>query len=172
MNFKLTNGIPNPNEPETPITSQEAVKQLRGVRAGIRGFVQLQKAQMRAMAHVANLDPEFLEGAFAAISESAVLQAAIGTNDQQLRADRQNAAEWKGVIEEVDALRDGVRSTVALQQHQLASTALHAYAVARNLIRNGAHADLVPYVETMRLLLRSGKRQKAEPKVTPQAPKV
>jgi hypothetical protein len=60
MNFKLTNGIPNPNDPETPITSQDAVKQLRGVRAGIRGFVQLQKAQLRAMARIASIDPEFL----------------------------------------------------------------------------------------------------------------
>ncbi|MEA2489925.1 MAG: hypothetical protein QOH21_1717, partial [Acidobacteriota bacterium] len=137
MKFNLTNGIPNPNEPEAPINTQDAVKQLRGIRSGIRGFVQLQKAQLKAMARVASIDPQFLDAAFAAIGESPVLRASVGTDDQQLRVDRQNSGDWKGVLEEVDALRDGVRSTVVLQQHQLAKTALQAYAVARNLIRNG-----------------------------------
>jgi hypothetical protein len=171
MKFRLSNGIPTPNEPENPITSADAVQQLRRMRGGVPRFVQLQKAQVKSMNRAAALDPQFLEAAFAAISDSAVLRDAVVATDEQLRTQRQDTAQWQSVIEEVDAFRQGVSSTVKMQQHQLATTALHAYAVARNLIRNGQHADLVPHVEKMRSLLRFGKR-KPDPAAKPQPPKV
>jgi hypothetical protein len=169
MKFRLSNGIPTPNEPETPIKPSDAVQQLRSVRDGVPRFVQLRKAQAKSMTRVASLDPLFLDAAFAAISESAVLRDAVEATDEQLRAQRQDTAEWQSVVEEVDALRQGVNSTVKMQRHQLATIALQAYAVARNLIRNGQHPDLVPHVEAMAKLLRFGKRKVDAAKVAPKA---
>lgn len=164
MKVRLSNGIPTPSEPENPITSADAVQQLRRLRGGVPRFVQLQKAQAKSMTRVAALDPLFLDAAFAAISESTVLRDAVQATVEQLRSQRQDTEQWQSVIEEVDALRQGVSSTVKMQRHQLATVALHAYAVARNLIRNGQHPDLVPHVEAMAKLLRFGKRKVDAPK--------
>jgi septal ring factor EnvC (AmiA/AmiB activator) len=160
MKFSISSGIPTPNDPEKPITAEEGVRQVRGVRIGIPNFVQLQTAQLKAMNRVAGIDPLFLEAAFAAMNESEALRSVLGADDQQLRTQRQDVAQWQSLVEEVDALRQGVTSTVKLQQHQIATIALQVYAVARGLVRNGQHPDLIPHVETMRRLLRHAKRQK------------
>jgi hypothetical protein len=172
MKFNISNGIPTPNEPEKPITSDEAVRQVRSVRLGIPKFVQLAQKQLQAINRVASIDPFFLEAAFAAMNESEALRSVLGTDDQQLRTQQQDVAKWQSLVEETDALSLGVTSTIKMQQHQIAMVALQVYAVARGLVRNGQHPDLVPHVDTMRRLLRLGKRPKAEPdKAAPTPPK-
>jgi nucleotidyltransferase/DNA polymerase involved in DNA repair len=132
----------------------------------------LQQEQLQSIRRVASVDPLFLEAAFAAMNESETLRVALGADDQQLRAQRQDAGQWQSLIEETDALRQGVTSTIRMQQHQIAVIALQAYAVAQGLVRNGQHPDLIPHVETMRRLFRLGKRQKADPQpTTPTPPK-
>lgn len=174
MKFSISSGIPTPNEPQKPITPDEAMQQVRGVRTGIPKYVQLHKAQLKSINRLSSIDPLFLEAAFATMNESEALRGVLGADDQQLRAQWQVIAQWQGVVEEVDALSLGVTSTIKMQQHQIAAIALQVYAVARGLVRNGQHPDLIPHVETMRRLLRLGKRQKAGPDplpVTPTPPK-
>jgi hypothetical protein len=172
MKFSISSGIPTPNEPQKPITPDEAVQQVRGVRIGIPKFVQLHKAQLKSINRVANIDPLFLEAAFAAMNESEALRGVVGADDRLLRAQRQDVAQWQSVVEEVDALSLGVTATIMMQQHQIAMIALQVYAAARAFVRNGQHPDLIPHVDTMRQLLRLGKRQKAGPQpATPTPPK-
>ena len=66
--------------------------------------MQLHKEQLKSINRIAALDPLFLEAAFAAMNESEALRGVLGADDQKLRAQRQDVAQWQSVVEEVDAL--------------------------------------------------------------------
>jgi hypothetical protein len=146
-----------PNDPENPISPEEATTQIRSMRQRTRGFVQLRREEQQAIRRAASINPAFRKMAADAISTSDQLSKAVDATDATLRAEEEDVQRWESVLSEVDAFRAGIISTIGLRKHNLGRTALQAYAIAQQFVRKG-HIDLIPHVEAMRRELRNGRR--------------
>lgn len=149
-----------PNNPESPITPEEATGEIRLMRARTPKFVQLRRDEEQAIRRAANISVAFRKAATDAIGASDQLAKAVDATDAVLRAEEEEIQRWESLLTEVDSYRAGIVSTIKLRKHDLGRTALHAYGVARQFVRNG-HVDLLPHVETMRRELRNRRRPAA-----------
>jgi hypothetical protein len=160
-----------PNNPENPISPEEATTQIRSMRLRTKGFVQLRREEQQSIRRAASINPEFRKVAADAISTSDQLSKAVDATDATLRAEEEDIQRWESVLSEVDAFRAGIISTIRLRKHNLGRTTLQAYAIAQQFVRNG-HIDLIPHVDAMRRELRTGRRRPATAATvpTPQPP--
>ncbi|MEA2490998.1 MAG: hypothetical protein QOH21_2790 [Acidobacteriota bacterium] len=149
-----------PNDPETPISPEEATTQIRSMRQRTKGFVQLRREEEKSIRRAAAVNPEFRKVAADAISTSDQLSKAVDATGDTLRAEEEDIQRWESVLSEVDAFRAGIISTIKLRKHNLGRTTLQAYAIAQQFVRNG-HIDLIPHVDAMRRELRTARRRPA-----------
>lgn len=162
------------NNPETPLTPDEALGDIRKMQSRTPRFTHLPAKEARSITRFASTDPVFRKAAFDAISASPKLGDSVNTNDAALRKELEEIERWQSVLTEVDAFRDGIAATIKLRQSDLGLTASQAYAHAKQFVRRGGHSDLLPHVENMRQALRLGKRTTSAvdvkaPPVTPKA---
>jgi hypothetical protein len=136
--------IPNRLQPE------EIVQQLRAMRQHIPDFVLLPVADRLSLRRAASVDPHWVQTTINAIGASDALQAALGKTADDLRLDAEFTIRWGAVADELQATLDGVRSAVTVRRHRLGVTALQAYQISRQLVRQKEHADLLPHIAAMR----------------------
>jgi hypothetical protein len=161
--------VANPRELEPLlIEPEQLVNMLRAVRDQIPEYVQLPKADKRALQAAASVDKAFVERVIRATGEAEVVQQAIGMTPPQMQQESIDAGRWDAVEEQLRALLEGVSSANRIRKHRLGLAALQAYNICRQLVRKKAYADLLPHVQEMSALIKAGRKSAVKPE--PAAP--
>ena len=146
-----------------PIEAAELLETLERVKERIAGFRPLSKEEIIAIRKASSLDPEWVLQAVGALGTSETLQHALGTTDTELLAEISDQRRWDSVETSLYALLKGVAATNLARRHRIGLKALQIYGLARHLIRQPEHHDLIPYVERLRQMNKLGKRKKKPP---------
>lgn len=153
-----TSDTPAPGQPAT--NPDALVAQLRAMRAQIPEYTQLAAAERRSLITVAKAtDPEFVQAAINSIGASSNVQQAIGSTPEELRHDTMDANGWTALEDEARAFLNGIVAGNLVRKYRIGKKALAAYSIAKRLVQDPEHADLLPHVETMKRLNRFGKKR-------------
>jgi hypothetical protein len=155
-------------EGTVPLTPEQIVEQLRILRQHIPDFGPLSPADALSRRRAANVHVELVKGAINSVGASAFLEGAIGKDADALRAENADESRWSAVEDELATMHKGVASANLSRRYRLGITALQTYAIARQLVRQDEHADLLPHVEAMKRASKFGRRRRVQ--VPEQAP--
>jgi len=145
---------------EPMLTPEEAVAQLRAIRARIPEFAQLPKTRETAeMRRRAKLNVEFAREAFGVVGASDVVQGVVGNSLDELHQAEDEKARWKIVESELHAMWNGVATANVVRGDRIARAALQACNVSTQLVKQAEYAFLLPHVERMKRLPRYGRRR-------------
>ena len=167
------NAQPAVDPTPAPITaSPEAiVAQLRAIREIIPDYQQLPLHDRRALQMVAKgNNSDFVQASINGVGASPVIQQALGQTPEELRQDTADAQSWSVVEDELRAMLTGVVAGNLVRFHRIGSSALAAYGLAKRLVRQKAHADLLPHVDVMKKLNKFGSGKKSKTAVVTPAP--
>lgn len=70
-----------------------------------------------------------------------------------------DANGWTALEDEARAFLNGIVAGNLVRKYRIGKKALAAYSIAKRLVQDPAHADLLPHVETMKRLNRFGKKR-------------
>ena len=155
-----------------PIEPEDLVAQLRGFRQRIPEYGQITTIAAGQLRRAASVKPALVYASVNAIGASSIVQNAVGTTPPVVLQVQGDAARWSAVEDELRAMLKGVSAANLARRHFVGFTALQAYGVARRLVRQKEHADLLPHVDEMKRLSRRRKKADtpAEPAPEPQHP--
>jgi ABC-type uncharacterized transport system permease subunit len=139
------------------ITPEEALAQLRALRAQIPNYTQVPAYPAAILRAVAVVDPQFVDATTGAIGASQQLQDLVGATPEQCVAEAGEASRWAQVEDELEATLKGVRNANLGRKHRIGVRALQTYQVTKQLVRMNEHADLQPHLAEMRKHNRFGK---------------
>ena len=165
------NEVPVTPPPVSYIDAAQAlVQQARDMRQQIPKLVFPLKGEGRRLAVVASVPPEFVELTAVAVTNSAPLGSAGGTNPAKARDLLSYADAFGPLAGELEALASYVRHSVTAAKNEAGSDALTTYAMAKTLAKRPATADLVPHVDEMSRALGRKRKAKSKPAPTPATP--
>jgi hypothetical protein len=143
-----------------PLEPAEMIAVLREFQARIPHFRQLTPAQAIAIRKAATLDRDWVNLTIHALSASPAVQTTVGATHEELLAEIDDLNRWGAVESELYALIKGVAAAILIRRHRVGLKALQIYGLARQLIRQPEHADLIPIVEQLQQMNKLGKRKK------------
>ena len=144
--------------PIVPIAPEDLVAQLRAYRQRIPDYGQITTAAAAQLHRAASVKPALVYASVNAIGASDVVQSAVGSTPSVVLQAHTDAIRWSAVEDELRAMLKGVSAANLARRHFVGFTALQAYGVARRLVRQKAHADLLPHVDEMKRLSRTRKK--------------
>jgi hypothetical protein len=158
--------------PAPTTTSPDAiVAQLRAIRETIPDYQQLPLHDRRVLQIVAKgNNADFVQASINGAGASPVIQQALGQTPEELRQDTADAQSWSVVEDELRAMLTGVIAGNLVRFHRIGSSALATYGLAKRLVRQKAHADLLPHVDMMKKLNKFGSGKKSKTAVGTPAP--
>ena len=136
---------------------------LRAMRERLPDFKILDQKERKALARAANIGISLVASATNAIDASDAVRNAFGREAEALRGETESILRWAQVIEEVDALRDGITGGITVRRHRIGGVALRVYQVCRQLVRYKENENLLPHIEAMKHAAGFGQRRAAEP---------
>ena len=153
---------------ESPASShseaaQAFVDQLRRMRETIPHFVIPTLKNGRAtLSSLASVPAPFIELTAVARTNDVALVRGGATTPAETRDLMAYGEAYSPVADELEAMAQFIRYSIAAAKAKAADEALNTYALARRLARRAAHADLAPHVADMRRALGNrGRRSKA-----------
>lgn len=169
---------------EPPATSyheaaQRFVQELRRMREKIPHFaIPTRKRGRATLVSAATLPQEFIELTTVARTNHAALSRGGAMTAAEGRDLLTYADAYGPVADELEAMAQFVRFSIAAAKNKVGSEALTTYALAQRLARRPEHADLAPYVADMFRALGkrakgaalARKKQQAAAPVTPPQP--
>ena len=166
----------NPEAPSiTPANhtqdAQTIVDALRVMRQTIPHFVipPSSKAPGR-LTTVASLPPEFIEISAMAVRNSLALVRGGATEPAAIRDLMTFGDAYVAVPDELEALAQFIRYSIAAAKHKAGLEALTIYSLAKRLAKRPENADLVPLVADLRRALGARFKRKAADPETPTTP--
>jgi len=156
--------------PDTTLTPDALVEQLRALRLQIPDYTHLPLADKRTMVRAANASPEMVQASINTVGASPELTGAVGRSADDLRTDTEDAARWTAVEDELRTFLQGISATNLVRRHRIGLTALQVYSMSRQLVRQKEHASLQPHVDLMKQLNKFGKKRKVAAPAPPTVP--
>ena len=175
MYNQILNTSPTPNtagdapQPQTPVTADAAIEQIRSLRAQLPEVGTLTAKQRRALRNVAGASDPVVQASLNVIGVSDVVSSAVGQPVDNVRALQQEAILWKSVEEEARNLVAGLAGANLLRRHQLAVLGAQAYAIGTQVAKVPENEVLVSHVEEIKRMKRIARRKKS-PAPAPQQP--
>ena len=155
-----------------PFTPEQIVEQLRILRQHIPNFGPLAATDAALIRRAAHVHDDMLRAATNTVGASPFVAGALGKDAEAMRNERTDVSRWSAVEDELWTMYKGVGASNLTRRHQLGLAALQTYFIARQLVRQREHADLLPHVAEMRRVNKFGPKrrpQPAEPPVIPPA---
>lgn len=146
-----------------PLTPEQFVEHLRMLRQHVPDFGPLPKVSANALRAAARVPTEFVLASINTVGASKPIAAAISNDSAALLGEREDAARWSAVEDELRTLLEGVAAANLARRHRIGLATLQTYSIARQLVRRKDHADLLPHVENMRRANPFGRRRPAAP---------
>lgn len=152
------------------LTPEQVVEQLRALREQIPQFVQLPRSDVQQIRREASVNIEFARAAITAVGASDLVQNVIGNSPDELHQAEDELSRWSVVENEFRSILRGVALANLVRRYRIGRTALQTYNVSRQLVRDEAHAHLLPHVEAMSRIQRFKRRRtKSVAEAEPQA---
>jgi len=145
------------------LTPEAVVEQLRAVRESIPEYSQLTVTAKPSLRGPANADLQFVNAAINAIGASPTVQNAVNRTPDGMRQEVLEVSRWTAVEDELKAMLKGVSSSNLIRRHRLGLSALQAYSISRQLVRQPEHANLLPHLDEMRRTNKFGRKRKPAP---------
>lgn len=152
---------------QAPFTVQEAVQYLRAMRDRLPDFRILDAQDRKSLARAANIGISLVATATNAIDASTAVRGAFGREAEDLRGETADIIRWAQLLEEIDALRDGVAGGMTVRRHRLGGVAMQVYQVCRQLVRYKENEELLPHIDAMKRAAGFGQRRAADPVPVP-----
>jgi hypothetical protein len=149
--------------PPVLLSPEEIVSELRLLRQQIPDYVQLPLPSAKSLQAVANVHLAFIHAAISAVGASDTMQSVLGRTTADLQQEAELPARLGVVADELRAMLNGVVAGMTVRKHSVALSAIQAYGLGRQLVRQKEHADLLPHVLAMTRLRRLGRRATATP---------
>lgn len=146
-----------------PFTPEQIVEQLRMLRQHIPDFGPLSTPEGRALSRVAHVGDDMVLAATNTVGASPFVAGAVGQEAEALRTERVEIGRWRAVEDELRTMYKGVVSANLSRRHRLGLTSLQTYFIARQLVRQREHANLLPHVDEMRRANKFGRKRRTQP---------
>ncbi len=178
-NMILNNSSNTPNapadtpQPQTALTPEAAIAQIRAVRTQLPEVATLTAKQRAALRNSSQTSEPIVQSSLNVIGVSDVVQAALGQPLDNVRALQQEAILWKAVEEEARNLVTGIAGANAMRRHTLATIGAQAYAIGSQVAKVPENEVLVSHVEEIKRMKRIARRRKSatpapqQPSTTP-----
>ena len=153
--------------------AQTIVDALRVMRQTIPHFVIPASSKAPGqLSTVASLPPEFIEISAMAVRNSLALVRGGSTDPATVRDLMNFGDAYVAVPDELEALAQFIRYSIAAAKHKAGLEALTIYSLAKRLAKRPENADLAPLVADMRRALGTRFKRKAAPEITTTPPPV
>ena len=159
----------NTQQPDTKLTPETVVSQLRAIRDQLPEIVPQTPKQRTAMRKAAQIPPEVLQASINVIGVSDVVASAVGQPLDNVRSLQDESNRWSAVEDELKALLSSVSDSNLVRKDRLALIAAQAYGVGAQLARDPANVLVAPHVKEIKRLRKSASRKKPQP-TTPENP--
>ena len=126
MYNQIINSSPTPNaaadtpQPQTLLTPDAAIEQIRSMRAQLPEVATLTAKQRKALRNSSATSEPIVQASLNVIGVSGVVSSAIGQPLENVRALQQDAILWKAVEEEARNLVTGIAGANVLRRQKLA----------------------------------------------------
>ncbi len=147
------------HETDSPITPEEMLDVLQQLASRVPHYTQLTHEQSLAIRRAATLDPEWINKALVAIDASPTVEHAIGNSYEEVLGEVTAANRWTQVEIRMEAILRGVKAANLRRRHAIGLKALQIYGIAKQLVRQPEHMNLIPLVEELTKMNRLGKRK-------------
>jgi hypothetical protein len=148
---------------ENRIDPKELVDALRRFEPLIPDYTQLTNEQIIALRRAATLSQDWVLVAVNAIGASPPVEAVVRSTHGELLHEIDDIGRWSEVEQQLRKMLKGVMAANLIRRHRIGLTALQAYGIIRQLVRQPEHHILLPYYERLRQMNKLGKRKKKEP---------
>ena len=169
-NYILNNKLStNPNaaadtpQPQTALTPDAAIAQIRAIRAQLPEVGTLTAKQRAALRNSSQSSELIVQSSLNVIGVSDVIQSALGQPLENVRALQQDAILWKAVEEEARNFVTGIAGANAMRRHTLATIGAQAYAIGSQVAKVPENEVLVSHVEEIKRMKRIARRRKPAP---------
>jgi len=154
MNTEVNVGVSDMQNNPHFAAAQERVQELRRMRELIPHFVIAASArESRRLNSTASVPPEFVELTAVAITHQDALVRGTSMPPAEIRDLMSYGEAYGPLADELEALAQFIRHSIAAARHAAGTEALTTYALARRLARQAQNAGLAPYVTDMRRAL-------------------
>ena len=177
MYNQIINSSPTPNaaaetpQPQTPLSPDVAIEQIRSMRAQLPEVATLTAKQRKALRNSSATAEPIVQASLNVIGVSDVVAAAMGQPLDAVRALQQEAILWKSVEEEARNFVTGIAGANLLRRQKLAILAAQAYGIGTQVAKVPENEVLVSHVEEIKRLKKIARRKKpATPVPQPPSP--
>jgi len=150
------------NNPDTKLTPEAVVEQLRGLRDQLPEITPLTPQQRTTLRRRSYIPPEVLQASINVIGASDDVAWVIKLPIDDVHGLQDETNRWNAVEEELKALLNGVSGANLSRRYRLALIAGKAYAIGTQLTRDPANVLLVPHVQEVKRLKKAANRKKAQ----------
>jgi hypothetical protein len=158
----------NTNPPNTSISPEVVVEQLRAIRARMADATPITPGQRRVMRWTAESHHEVVQSTINMIDFSTPVQQALNRPAAGVRDLQQDSSRWSAVEDELRSLLQAVAGANYIRRHQLGLITAQAYSIGAQLVRDPVNADLLPHVrEIKRLRAIAHRRKPPQPSPAP-----
>ncbi len=170
-----TLNTPNPPtagtpQPETKLSPEAVVEQLRAIRAQVPDLAPLTPQQRKVLIRRSQMAPEVLQASIDVIGASDDVSSAIKQPVGDVHSLQDETNRWNAVEIELKALWNGVSGANLVRRNRLALIAAQAYAIGTQLTRDPANVLLVPHVEEVKRLRKAANRKTPQKAPVPTTP--
>ena len=175
MYNQIINSSPTPNaaadtpQPQTPLSPDVAIEQIRSMRAQLPEVATLTSKQRKALRNSSATSEPIVQASLNVIGVSDVVSSAVGQPLDGVRALQQEAILWKSVEEEARNFVTGLAGANLLRRQKLAVLAAQAYGIGTQVAKVPENEVLVSHVEEIKRLKKIARRKKSAP-ATPEQP--
>ncbi|HEX7136501.1 MAG TPA: hypothetical protein VF219_01570 [Vicinamibacterales bacterium] len=150
-------------QPQTPLTPQGVIDQLRAIRSEIAEVEPLNPDQKKALQRLyKSMNNEILQASISVIGSSDVVQQSVGqAEDARSLYDESN--RWTEVEDELRTMLNGIAGANVVRRQRLALIASRAYGIGNQLARDPEHAILKPQLAEIKRLKALTRGKKAKP---------
>jgi hypothetical protein len=168
-NSSTPNAAADTPQPQTPLTADAAIEQIRSMRAQLPAVAALTSKQRKSLQKSFSASAPIVQASLNVIGVSDIVSSAIGQPLDVVRDLQQEAILWKSVEEEARNLVAGIAGANLLRRQKLTEIGAQAYAVATSVARVPENEVLVSHVEAIKRLKKIARRKKSATPV-PQQP--
>ena len=153
----------------TQLLAPEAVvERLRALREQIDEFTPLTPEQRRELTPRTRISAQELQASINVVGVLEHISQAVGHGLDDVQRMIEEADRWTTVEHELLAMWHGVHGANLLRRRRIDFIAFQAAGIGARLVRDPAHAVLVPHMQEIRRLRSFARRRKAAPE--PEAP--
>lgn len=159
-------------QPQTQLTPEQFVEQLRALRAQAPEVTPLTAEQRRILRRQGKQAQPVIQSSINVIGASDGLATVIGAPADGVQQMVNDANRWEIVENELKATWQGIAGANLVRRQKIAVIAAQAYLMGQQLARVPENADLVPHLEEARRQrkIAQGKKRTQTPKTPAPAP--